>query len=127
MTRRVLIVDSGDAQGERLARECRTNGFEVDVIPNELALAHLSMHGSEYDSLVVRATDEPSNLSSADRMGEFVLRYVAQALPQLLLRTVVVTTLPEGGRNFPGVRTIVEEPYELEPWFAELLACCEEL
>ena len=125
MTRRVLIVDSDDDQGERFASECSREGFEGEVVPHERALAHLSTHGSAYDCLVVRATAEPSTLSSADRMGEFVLRYVAQALPQLLVRTVVVTTLPEGKRNFPGVRSILEEPYELDTLLEEILACCE--
>lgn len=126
MIRKVLVVESDGEQGAVISTVCRDGGFEVDVVPHESTLAHLSKHASEYGALVVRVAPEPSTLSSADRMGEFVLRYVAQAMPEFLTRTVVVTTIPvELRTNLPSVRTILDDPFEPSALVAACAACCE--
>lgn len=126
MIRRILVVESDGEQGAVISAVCRDGGFAVDVVPHESTLAHLSKHASEYGALVVRVAPEPSTLSSADRMGEFVLRYVAQAMPEFLARTVVVTKIPVDLRtNLPAVQTILDDPFEPAQLIEAISACCD--
>ena len=124
MTRKVLIVDSDGDQSETIAIVCRERDFSVDVVPHERTLAHLSKHAADYCAVLVRVTPQPSTLSAAARMGEFVLRYVAQALPELLDRTIVLTVLTEEERtNLPAVRRIFGDPFDPAALVAEIDAC----
>lgn len=126
MIRRVLVVESDGEQGEVITAVCRDGGFFVDVVPHESTLAHLSKHASEYGALIVRVAAEPSTLSAADRMGEFVLRYVAQAMPEFLARTIVITKIPHDLRkNLPSVRSILDDPFEPEHLLEAISASCE--
>lgn len=126
MIRKVLVVESDGEQGEVITAVCRDGGFFVDVVPHEGTLAHLSKHASEYGALIVRVAAEPSTLSAADRMGEFVLRYVAQAMPELLARTIVITKIPHDLRkNLPSVRSILEDPFEHAHLLEVISASCE--
>jgi hypothetical protein len=126
MTRKILIIDSDDAHAAALAATFRTAGFSAVVVPHEDALAHLSDRTNAYDSLVVCATSEPSTLSSEVRLGEFVLRFVAHATPHLLARTIVLSTMPPGRREFPAVRAVFDEPFDATTLIAEVRACSGE-
>ena len=120
--KRLLIVDSDVTHGHMLATVFSPAGYRVDVVPHQEALAVLSERGRAYENVVVRATPEQSTLSAADRLGEFVLRYLSQTIPELLPHTVVLTTLPEARRNFPAVRAVIEEPFDLAALVAEVAA-----
>lgn len=126
MIRRILVVESDGEQGEVITAVCTDGGFAVDVVPHESTLAHLSKHAHEYGALVVRVAAEPSTLSADARMGEFVLRYVAQAMPEFLARTIVVTKIAVDLRtNLPPVRTVLDDPFEPSELIAACTACCE--
>ena len=126
MTRTVLIVESDGDQGAAVAAICAGGAFAVDVVPHELALAHISKHAARYDAIIVRVAAEPSTLSAADRMGEFVLRYVAQAQPDLLPRTVIVTSLASEERaRFPLVRDVVDDPFDAGTLLAAVARCLD--
>lgn len=128
MTRTILIVESDGEQGDAIAVICREGSFGVDVVAHELALAHLSKHAKDYCALVVRVSHEPSTLSSADRMGEFVLRYVAHAMPEMLVRTVVLTDVEEDiQRSFPPVHCVLAGPFDGDELLNRLTACCNAL
>lgn len=126
MIRKVLVVESDGDQGAAITAICGDGGFAVDVVSHERTLAHLSKHASDYCALIVRVAPEPSTLSAADRMGEFVLRYIAQAMPECLARTIVVTTIPDDLRtNLPAVQTVLDDPYEPSDLVDAIAACCE--
>lgn len=127
MTRNVLVVESDGGQGDAIAAICTEGSFGVDVIPHEAALAHLSKHAADYCAFIVRVAPEPSTLSAADRMGEFVLRYLAHAMPEQLTRTIVVTKLPADMRtSFPAVRHVIDDPFEAAALIEHVRACCDE-
>jgi hypothetical protein len=125
MTRKILIIDSD--QGHAAALVAALEGAELSavVVPHESALAQLSDRKTAWETLVVCASSEPSTLSAEVRLGEFVLRFVAQTLPHLLPRTIILSALPPG-HAFPSVRAVFDEPFDTDRLIAEVRACWTE-
>lgn len=106
----VLLIDSDVSHRSRLTGLLREAGYDVHATSHESVL-QLPQADGAFDGVILCATPEPSTLSPQDHLGEFVLRYMTHVLPALLVRTILLTTLPPEGRRFPDECIAVTEPY----------------
>jgi hypothetical protein len=118
----VLLIDSDPEQSRVMTALLRDAGYELCVTNHEDALP-LLRDSERFDAVVIRATSEPSTLSPQDRLGEFVLRYTTHVAPAVLLRTIVITSLPPERRSLPETFAVLDEPLET-PRLLRLIEAC---
>jgi hypothetical protein len=113
--RRLLAVETDGAHQQPLTAALVRAGYDVDTVPHDSALGHISgadMDG--YGAVLIAMSERPSTLSESYRLGEYVLHYITQTSPHILPHVIAVT---------PAIHLLrtTEAHVLAEPWQEEQL------
>ena len=120
---RVFVVADDDAVLEMIAHLLRREGFET-ILTHHGADAMRVVVGPDiesYAAIVVQVNATPSRLDARESTGVALLKHLRLQKPDLIARTVVVTTMPRLPDSIAC--TVVMQPFDIDEFIAAVRHC----
>ena len=116
--RAVLVADGDAAIRSLLAAVVQRMNLRPVVARDGSTARELLATGSFQAAVIDLLLSDPS--------GEPMVDYLAHAKPELVAKTIVMTTLPlKQVENCDGVAAVLRKPFALDELTAALRLCCE--
>ena len=116
--RAVLVADGDAAIRSLLAAVVQRMNLRPVVARDGSAARELLATGNFQAAVIDLLLSDPS--------GEPMVDYLAHAKPELVAKTIVMTTLPlKQVENCDGVAAVLRKPFALDELTAALQLCCE--
>jgi DNA-binding NtrC family response regulator len=118
-SQRAVLVADGDAAIRSLLAAVVQRMNLCPVLARDGNAARELLATSSFEAAVI-------DLLLPDPSGEQVVDYLVHAKPELVARTIVMTTMPvKQVENCTGVAAVLRKPFALEDLTAALRLCCE--
>lgn len=119
---KILIVDNDRSVRSMVAALLERDGFEtVAVGHGRSAVEAIDRAGSaDYAAIVVQVNVTPSPIDAAEPTGVALLRHMQRTQPDLVARTVVVTTM---SRVEVTVCATIVQPFDIDELLASVRRC----